>query len=66
MNCSALFYRIESTCGECPEAAILTTVSCSILSLPVGSQCRFAVRSVVCDDIIGDLSVPVLVTLKGI
>ena len=64
-NCSAVHYIIESDCGSCPNTASLTSVDCSIMPISTSRSCAFAVKSVVCGNIIGNSSNRVFVTLKG-
>ena len=66
-SCSTLQYRIESNCGICTTNSQLTaSATCSIeMSTITDNVCKFSVKSVVCNDITGSMSVPVNVSLKG-
>ena len=63
LNCPSIHYIIASDCGFCPNTTTVTTVNCS--GIVLGERCSFAVRSVVCDSIIGSAST-IFVDLKGI
>ena len=61
-------YNIEaSNCGECPNTTISNMVTCSgdYTQLLNDRQCSFAVQTVVCDGIAGDISTAVKVTMTG-
>ena len=63
--CPAIRYLIvASNCGHCPNVTNLTTATCTGLSVE-GQQCNFAVRSIVCDDVIGNESKNVSAILRG-
>ena len=69
-DCPAARYLIAaSNCGHCLNVTNLTTATCTYTQLSVdsveGQQCIFAVRSIVCDDVIGNESRSVSVTLRG-
>ena len=64
-NCSAIHYIIESDCGSCHNTTSLTSVDCSIMPITISRSCEFAVKSVVCGNIVGNSSNIVFVTLKG-
>ncbi len=67
-DCATLRYNIESNCGTCinNQPTMPTSSATCSFELPVNSNdvCNFAVRSTICDNIIGSLSTPVRVTLK--
>ena len=66
-NCSILQYNITSNCGTCADiiASSTSSVSCSI-NLSVNMMpCSFGIQSVICTNMSGNLSTPLLVTLKG-
>ena len=62
----AIHYLINASdnCGHCPNITNTTTVTCHGVSLD-GELCIFALQTVVCDDIIGNESRKVIVTLRG-
>ena len=66
-NCVSLVYAIDASesCGSCPSHITTTSVSCAFNASHVPGVCRFAVRTIVCDSIIGNWSEPVNATLKG-
>ena len=66
LNCPSIFYQIvASNCGQCPDTTTNTTVTCfgNYTQLMSSRQCSFAVQAVVCDNIIGDVSIAVTVTV---
>jgi hypothetical protein len=65
-NCSMAYvqYTISSDCGTCPTVTNMTTVTCSDLKLTtIAVLCHFRV-SRACG-LVGNLSSPIVVTLKG-
>ena len=62
--CSLLTYDIQSDCGECPAATSSTSVICTFESAH-HRPCTFAVRSVVCGDIVGSWSHEIEAMLRG-
>ena len=65
-DCLPLHYNTKSKCGVCINSTDSPSVNCSIL--PVNStqrMCNFAVKSIACNDIAGNLSKTVDVMLKG-
>ena len=66
-DCSTLQYELQSNCGMCTNNPnMLTSAVCSFeLSAIANGVCNFTVRSTVCGNIMGRLSSPVLVTLRG-
>ena len=64
-NCSSLQYSIISDCGTC-SINLQTNISCNI-GQPTTTEdmCSFAIQSVLCDNITGNLSAPISVTLKS-
>ena len=69
-DCSSLRYTIDSDCGMCTINQTSTENSSSATCLferPISIMdnfCNFSVRSVVCSNITGSLSVPLKVNLK--
>lgn len=71
-NCSTLQYNIiASSCGVCADNNIIlmnstaSSVTCFI-SLSVNMmRCSFGIQSVICTDVSGNLSTPLIVTPKG-
>ena len=55
---------IAFNCGDCPATSISTTVTCTDVPRD-GTLCRFAVQRVMCGNIAGNVSRPVIVKLKG-
>ena len=66
-SCRILSYAIDSTnCGLCPSSSNSTTVNCTNFQLSsVRTECRFAVSTVICENITG-ASRESLVTIGGI
>ena len=66
--CDTVHYRVvASNCGACSASnvtTLYTTVHCTNLTLD-GSICSFAVQTVVCDDVAGNVSEPIHVVLRG-
>ena len=65
MNCPRIYYSImASNCGECPEITTNNKVTCTgnYIQLLNNHQCSFAVQTIVCDEIIGDVSTAINVT----
>ena len=69
LNCPSIQYKIIVTenCGECPNTTTSNKVTCTrnYTQLTNNHQCSFAVQTVVCDDIIGDFSSVVNVTMTA-
>ena len=67
-ECTSVFYGISSNCGSCPNSTYATSVNCSVLEQLLSSDieltCSFSVHSEICG-YVGQLSDPVVVTLKG-
>jgi hypothetical protein len=65
-HCPAIQYKIiASNCGNCPTITNHTTVTCT--NVPIdGSMCTFAVQSVVCGNVSGNMSDVFHGVLKGI
>ena len=61
-DCPAIHYNIlSSNCGSCPTTTNHTTVIC--VDIPTNSSvCTFAVQSVVCGNITGQRSNPIMVS----
>ena len=55
---------ISSNCGRCPSQTTNTTATCSDI-VALGQVCAFAVQTVVCDNITGNMTHPVHVILRG-
>ena len=63
--CDSISYNIiSSNCGRCPSMTTNTTATCSDV-MALGQVCTFAVRTVVCGNITGNMSHPVHVILRG-
>lgn len=67
-NCVSLVYEVNATqsCGSCPHHTTFTSVSCTFNFSHIPGVCRFSIRTIVCNNITGNWSEPVNVTLKGI
>ena len=64
-SCEAIHYQINaSNCGHCPNVTNDTTITCVDFSLD-NQVCLLAVRTVVCDNITGNESRSIQVTLRG-
>ena len=58
-NCPSIQYQIvASNCGACPNTTLINEATCtgSYTQLLTSQQCSFAVVTVVCDNITGDVS----------
>ena len=66
VECPNIQYKINaSNCGSCPTTTNHTTATCT--NIPTnGSRCTFAVQTIVCDNIFGDISEPVAVLLSDV
>ena len=65
-SCFGLSYRIESNCGICGNSSSTLFTTCFLNgSSTIDTTCSFAVATVICDDIVGNLSDPLNVTLRG-
>lgn len=64
-DCEVVHYRIiASNCGRCPTITAHTTVVCT--DIPTnGNNCTFAVQTLVCDSVAGNVSDPVHILLRG-
>ena len=64
-GCEVVQYRIvASNCGSCPATTAYTTVVCT--NIPKNSDiCTFAVQTIVCDGVTGNVSDPVHALLRG-
>ena len=63
--CDSISYNIiSSNCGTCPITTTNTTATCTDV-VASGQVCTFIVQTVVCGSIIGILSNPTTVILKG-
>ena len=58
---------MSDNCGECPSATTTNMVTCTgdYTHLTSDHQCSFAIRSAVCDGIVGDFSNAVNVPMIG-
>ena len=64
-TCEAIHYHINASgCGHCPDVTNDTTISCRDFSLD-NQVCLLAVKTVVCDNITGNESRGIQVTLRG-
>ena len=66
-QCPSIQYHIvASNCGECPDITINNKVTCTgkYTQLINSHQCSFAVQTIVCDEIIGDISTAINVTVS--
>ena len=67
-HCTAIHYKIaHNNCGDCPSTTPHNTVVCRDMNVGMNLTCSFVVQNLrTCDDIIGNRSAPVEVTLKGL
>ena len=64
-GCNVVHYRIiASNCGRCSATTVHTTVFCTDIPTD-GSLCTFALQTVVCDNIAGNVSDPIHAVLRG-
>ena len=65
--CEAVHYVINSTnCGICPNITNSTYALCSDLDLTSNERvCSLGVKTVVCDDLVGENSQNIQVITKG-
>ena len=65
--CEAVHYVINSTnCGICPNITYSTYAMCSDLDLTSSEKvCSLGVKTVVCDDLVGENSQTIQVMTKG-
>ena len=64
--CAIIQYSVLSNCGSCHVDTNMTTASCSALQLSTNpANCTFAIRSVVCGNIFGNPSDPIVINLRG-
>ena len=67
-ECPTVQYNIlASNCGNCPTTTNHTTVTC--IDIPMnGSVCKFSVETVVCGNVVGNESDPVIIrsALEGV
>ena len=66
LECPDIHYKINaSNCGNCPTTTNHTTVTCT--NVPTnGNTCTFAVQTIVCRNIFGNISEPVAVLLNDV
>ena len=64
-GCEAVQYRIvASNCGRCPTTTAHTTAVCT--DIPANSNiCTFAIQTIVCDGVAGNVSDPIHARLRG-
>ena len=61
-DCPAIHYNIlASNCGSCPSTTNTTTVTCTHVPTIGSTSCNFAIQTVVCGNITGNISDPVTV-----
>ena len=67
-GCDIVYYRIiSSNCGGCSATnniIVHTTIFCTNVTTD-GRVCSFAVQTIVCDDVSGNVSEPIHVVLRG-
>ena len=64
--CVSFQYSITSNCGSCHNNTIVTETVCSGLHLSTNStNCTFAIQSVVCGNVFGNPSDPIMLKLKS-
>ena len=68
-NCPALYYYvIASNCGACPTTTVHNFITCTNVTELMASSfhvCTVIVETVVCDDIFGTNSEPLVILIKG-
>ena len=64
LSCASIYYEVRTSCGICPNRTSSNFAYCSISDVP-NNVCEFSVRSVVCDDLAGNWSIPITVSLQG-
>ena len=67
-NCPSIQYNVNTTdCGVCPDNTADTNLTCTTSNVSsIEQMCSFSVQTVVCDNIAGEVSAPLTITLKGI
>jgi hypothetical protein len=66
-TCEIVHYRIiASNCGRCPTTTIHLTAVCTNVPTNSNNMCTFAVQTLVCDGVAGNVSDPLLALLRGI
>ena len=69
-NCPALYYYvIASNCGTCPVTTVHNFITCTNVTQLTESSfhtCTMIVETVVCDNIFGTNSEPLVVLVKGL
>ena len=64
--CTSTYYRVVATnCGICPVTTVHTTLFCTRAPTD-GSVCTFAIQTVVCENVAGNISDTITALLKGI
>ena len=66
-NCAAIHYNIlDQNCGICPITTDHNRVVCHDMEVDRNLTCIFVVENFrACDDVAGDRSIPMNITLKG-
>ena len=66
-NCAAIHYNIlDQNCGNCPSTTQHNRVDCHNMEVGRNLTCTFKVQNIrTCDNVAGNTSIPVNVTLKG-
>ena len=66
-SCDTLHYNIMSrNCGNCPTSSNSTSVTCTNVIVKENvSMCSLAVQTVVCNNIVGKETLPVVLKLNG-
>ena len=63
--CSSLYYEPLTNCSNCNTASGSANCSISMIT-PIAKVCSFAIRPVVCGNIVGNESETVNIILKGL
>lgn len=65
-TCDSVSYGIAAVnCGNCPITTEHITAFCTNFVINNNNNCRFAVRTVACGNVFGDLSQEISVSLTG-
>ena len=63
LDCPDIHYNIlSSNCGSCPTITTHTTVTCTDIPTD-GNMCTFAVQTVICENITGNMSYPLTISV---
>ena len=67
-DCQAVHYKVNATnCGQCPNTADSNSVTCTIpTNIAFEQNCVLAVEAVVCGDVSGIPSEPIVFAMKGL